>query len=148
MKGFENIIVRSGGKKHVISYRGEHYTLNGVRMSKVAILHRFQMDSSELARYIGGGFKKAEAYPNTNIVSVKRHLDDIKYTIQAFIVASIVVVYVCVGIYANTTKDMNALVVLFAVMFVSAATAALSDGIEKLPESVTDILCGVKRKEA
>lgn len=148
MKDFENIIVRNGGKKHVISYRGEHYTLNGVRMSKAAILHRFQMDSSELARYIGGGFKKREARANSNIISVKRHLDDIKYTIQAFIVASIVVVYVCVGIYANTTKDMNALVVLFAVMFVSAATAVLSDGLEKLPESVTDILCGVKRKEA
>lgn len=148
MKGFENIIVRNGGKKHSISYRGEHYTLNGVRMSKAAILHRFQMDPNELARYIGGGFKKSEAYPNTNIVSVKRHLDDIKYTIQAFIVASIVVVYVCVGIYANTTKDMNALVVLFAVMFVSAATVALSEDMEKWPERVTDFLCGVKRKEA
>lgn len=148
MKGFENIIVRSGGKKHVISYRGEHYTLNGVRMSKAAILHRFQMDSSELARYIGGGFKKREARANSNIISVKRHLEDVQDIIQGFAIALICVVYVCVGIYAQTTKDMNALVILFSVMVVSAAMAVLSDGLEKLPESVTDFLCGVKRKEA
>lgn len=148
MKGFKNIIVRAGGEKHTISYRGEHYTLNGVRMSKAAILHRFQMDPSNLDRYIGGGFKKCEARANSNIVSVKRHLEDVKDVIQGFTVASICVVYVLVGIYVQTTKDANALVVLFAAIFAGAATAVLSDGLEKLPESVTDFLCGVKRKEA
>lgn len=148
MKGFENIVVRYHGTKHVISYRGEHYTLNGVRTTKAAILHRFQMDPAEIARYIGGGFKKCEARANSNVVSVKRHTSDVKDVIQGFIVASICVVYVLVGIYAQTTKDMNALVVLFAAMFAGAATAVLSDGLEKLPESVTDFLCGVKRKEA
>lgn len=145
MKGFENIFVWYHGTKNVVSYKGQHYVLNGKRTTKAAICKKFEMHPNELARYIGGGFKKSEAYPNTNIVSVKRHLDDIKYTIQAFIVASIVVVYVCVGIYANTTKDMNALVVLFAVMFVSAATVALSEDMEKLPSAITDFICGVKR---
>ena len=145
MKGFENIFVWYHGTKNVVSYKGQHYVLNGKRTTKAAICKKFEMHPNELSRYIGGGFKKKEAFPNTNIVSVKRHLDDIKYTIQAFIVASIVVVYVCVGIYANTTKDMNALVVLFAVMFVSAATAALSEDMEKLPSAITDFICGVRR---
>ena len=148
MKGFKNIVVRYHGTKHIISYRGEHYVLDGVRMSKAAILHRFQMDPSELDRYIGGGFKKCEARANSSIVSVKRHLEDVKDIIQGFIVASICVVYVCVGIYVQTTKDINALIVLFGAMFASAAMVVLSDGIEKWPESVTDFLCGVKRKEA
>ena len=148
MKGFKNIIVRAGSKKYIISYRGEHYTLNGVRTTKAAIIHRFQMDPAEIARYIGGGFKKCEARAKSNIVSVKRHLEDVKDIIQGFALAFICVIYVFMGIYAHATKDMNALVVLFAAMFASTAMVALSDGLEKLPESVTDFLCGVKRKEA
>lgn len=146
--GSKNIVVWEGDKKHVISYRGEHYTLNGVRMSKAAILARFQMHPNELSRYVGAGFKKCEAYPNTNIVSVKRYLNDVQDALQVFAIALICVVYVLMAVYAHATKDMNALVVLFAAMFASAAMVVLSDGIEKWPESVTDFLCGVKRVRA
>lgn len=146
--GFKDIVVWEGNKKHVISYRGQHYVLDGKRMTKSAILARFEMHPAELDRYIGGGFKKYEAYANTNIVSVKRHIYDIQNVMQWFAFAFICVVFALVLFYAHTTKDTNAIAILFSSMFVSTGIAILSDELEKLPTSITDFICGVKRARA
>lgn len=81
--GSKDIVVWEGDKKHVISYKGQHYTLDGKRMTKAAILARFEMHPAELDRYVAGGFKKCEAYANTNIVSIKRHIYDIQDALVA-----------------------------------------------------------------
>ena len=121
------------------------YVLDGKRMSKAAILARFQMHPNELTRYIGGGFKKAKAYPNTNIVSVKRHIYDVQdaLVVSSFVIVCLVFIIALMAIQATRNSDL--LYFLFAGIFVSGIPAILSDELEKLPTSITDFLCGVKR---
>lgn len=146
--GSKDIVVWEGDKKHVISYRGEHYTLDGKRMTKAAILARFEMHPNELSRYVGGGFKKSEAYPNTNVVSVKRYLNDVQDSLVAssFIIVCLTFVIALMAIQA--TRNSDVLYFLFAGMFASVIPAILSDELEKLPTSITDVICGVKRARA
>lgn len=148
MMGFENIVVWADGKKNVVSYKGQHYVLNGKRMSKAAICKKFEMHPAELARYIGGGFKKSEAYPNTNIVSIKRYLNDVQDSLVAssFIIVFLTFVIALMAIQA--TRNSDVLYFLFAGMFASVIPAILSDELEKLPTSITDVICGVKRARA
>lgn len=143
--GFEDIVVWEGDKKHVISYRGQHYVLDGKRMTKAAICKRFEMHPNELSRYVAGGFKKHTAYANTNIVSTKRYLNDVQ---DALVAASFVIVcltFVIALMAIQATRNNDVLYFLFAGMFASVIPAILSDELEKLPESVTDFICGVKR---
>ena len=150
MKGFENIFVWYHGTKNVVSYKGQHYVLNGKRTTKAAILARFQMHPNELTRYIGGGFKKSEAYPNTNIVSVKRHIYDVQdaLVVSSFIIVCLVFIialFIIALMAIQATRNSDLLYFLFAGIFVSGIPAILSDELEKLPTSITDFLCGVKR---
>lgn len=148
--GSKDIIVWENDVKHVISYRGQHYVLDGKRMSKAAILARFQMHPNELTRYIGGGFEKSEAYPNTNIVSVKRHIYDVQdaLVVSSFIIVCLVFIialFIIALMAIQATRNSDLLYFLFAGIFVSGIPAILSDELEKLPTSITDFLCGVKR---
>lgn len=146
--GSKDIVVWEGDKKHVISYRGQHYVLDGKRMSKAVICKKFEMHPAELDRYVAGGFKKHTAYANTNIVSVKRYLNDIQDALVAssFIIVCLTFVIALMAIQA--TRNSDVLYFLFAGMFASVIPAILSDELEKLPESVTDFICGVKRARA
>lgn len=45
----------------------------------------------------------------------------------------------------QATRNSDLLYFLFAGIFVSGIPAILSDELEKLPTSITDFLCGVKR---
>lgn len=148
MKGFENINVWYNGSKNVISYRGQHYVLDGKRMTKAAILARFEMHPSELSRYIGGGFKKSEAYPNTNIVSVKRHIYDVQDALVASSFVIVCLTFVIALMAIQATRNSDVLYFLLAGMFASVIPAILSDELEKLPTSITDVICGVKRARA
>lgn len=145
MKGFENIFVWYHGTKNVVSYKGQHYVLNGKRTTKAAICKKFEMAPSELDRYIGGGFKKKEAFPNTNIVSVKRYLNDVQDFIAGFGFVLVLSVYVISMMLIMATRDNSVIYFLISGTLVSAGFMVLSDELEKLPTSVTDFLCGVKR---
>lgn len=145
MRGFSSISVWYNGSNNVVSYRGQHYVLNGKRTTKAAICKKFEMAPSELDRYIGGGFKKAEAYPNTNIVSVKRHLNDVQDFIAGFGFVLVLSVYVISMMLIMATRDHSIIYFLISGTLVSAGFMVLSDELEKLPTSVTDFLCGVKR---
>lgn len=143
--GFEDIVVWEGNKKHVISYRGQHYVLDGKRMTKAAILARFEMHPNELSRHLGGGFKKSEAYSNTNVVSVKRYLNDIQDALVASSFVIVCLTFVIALMAIQATRNSDVLYFLFAGMFASVIPAILSDELEKLPTSITDVICGVKR---
>lgn len=146
--GSKDIIVWENDVEHVISYRGQHYVLDGKRMTKAAILARFEMHPSELARYIGGGFKKSEAYPNTNIVSVKRHIYDVQDALVASSFVIVCLTFVIALMAIQATRNSDVLYFLFAGIFVSVIPAILSDELEKQPTSITDVICGVKRARA
>lgn len=146
--GSKDIVVWENDVKHVISYRGQHYVLDGKRMSKAAILARFQMHPNELSRYVAGGFKECEAYPNTNIVSIKRYLNDIQDALVASSFVIVCLTFVIALMAIQATRNSDVLYFLFAGMFASVIPAILSDELEKLPTSITDVICGVKRARA
>lgn len=146
--GFENIVVWENDVKHVISYRGQHYVLDGKRMSKSAICKKFEMHPNELARFIGGGFKKSEAYPNTNIMSAKRYLNDVQDFIAGFGFVLVLAVYIISAMLIVATRDHSVIYFLASGTLVSAGLMIFSDELEKLPTSVTDFICGVKRVRA
>lgn len=146
--GSKNIVVWEGNKKHVISYRGQHYVLDGKRMTKAAILARFEMHPAELDRYVAGGFKKHTAYANTNIVSIKRYLNDIQDALEASSLVIACLTFVIALMAIHVTRNSDVLYFLFAGMFTSVIPAILSDELEKLPTSITDVICGVKRARA
>lgn len=148
MKGFESISIWYNGSKNVVSYKGQHYVLNGKRTTKAAICKKFEMHPNELSRYISGGFKKKEAYPNTNIVSVKRYLNDVQDFIADFGFVLVLSVYVISMMLIMATRDHSIVYFLISGTLVSAGFMVLSDELEKLPTSVTDFLCGVKRARA
>lgn len=146
--GSKDIVVWENDVKHVISYRGQHYVLDGKRMSKAAILARFQMHPDELSRYVAGGFKKHTAYANTNIVSIKRYLNDIQDALVASSFVIVCLTFVIALMAIQATRNSDVLYFLFAGMFASVIPAILSDELEKLPASITDFICGVKRARA
>lgn len=152
MKGYSEVSIQNRGI--YVAYKGEHYVVRNAntsrttRMAKDEIIRKFHLHHDALDRHIAGGFKKSEAYPNTNIVSVKRHIYDVQNVMYGFAAVYAVISFVLVGIYAYTTKNTVSIIELFSGMFVSAFIAAEGDEIDKLSESVTDFLCGVKREEA
>lgn len=146
--GSKDIVVWENDKKHVISYKGQHYVLDGKRMTKAAILARFEMHPAELDRYVAGGFKKCEAYANTNIVSIKRYLNNIQDALVASSFVIVCLTFVISLMAIQATRNSDVLAFLFAGMFASVIPAILSDELEKLPTSITDVICGVKRARA